>query len=206
MNVKFLIPVVVEELTDNCLSGYDLDWKNLILVDNSPDQFAKKYVERGAIVHSFPSNIGVSASWNIGIRSDADFLFIISQSIIFNKGFSEIIANINKADEYGLMTQEGWHCIGFTRKTFDIVGEFDETFYPGYYEDNDYAYRMKLVDIHGKNRNLPKVQLSTACQGNAMAIKSGKIVNVRFDLLGQYFVKKWGGYPGNEKFITPFNK
>ena len=49
-----------------------------------------------------------------------------------------------QANEYGLLTEEAWHCIGFTRKTFDKVGMFDEQFYPGYYEDNDYGYRLKI--------------------------------------------------------------
>lgn len=207
MNVKFVMPVVIEELTDKCLSGYDLDWKQLILVDNSLDQFAKKYIERGAVVHSNPTNIGVSASWNIGTQSDADFLFIISQSMRFNKGFSEMISKLDQANEYGLLTTEGFHCIGFTRKTFDTVGNFDEMFYPGYFEDNDFLYRLRLAGIHGDGvHTLPKVELDAICQGNALTLKSGKIANVRFDILCNYYIRKWGGSPGHETFTKPFNQ
>ena len=207
VNIKFVIPVIIEEITDKCLSKYDLDWKQLILVDNSKDGFCKKYLDKGAEIRFHPENLGVAGSWNYGIRSDADFLWIISSSLIFNKGFSELIEKTKEANEYGLLTDEAWHCIGFTRKTFDKVGMFDEQFYPGYYEDNDFGYRLKLAGIHNHPDfpSLPKVKIDVTCQGTATTLKSG-LVKPRFDLLQEYYKRKWGGLPGNEKFIIPFNQ
>ena len=206
MSVKFVIPVIMEDVTDKCLASYDLDWSLLMLIDNSKDGFAKKYIDRGVDVKFHPENLGVSGSWNYGIRTEADFLWILSSSLIFNNGFSELIKKMEFADEYGLLTDQAWHCIGFTKKTFDKVGFFDEQFYPGYFEDTDYLYRLKLAGIHNSvEHNLPKVDIDVTCQGTAMALKSGA-VNVRFDVLQEYYKRKWGGYPGEEKFIIPFNQ
>jgi len=205
MNVKFVIPIIVEEVTDKCLKTYDLDWSQLVLVDNSKESFGKKYEGRGAKIFYYPDNLGVPASWNLGIKEPSDFLWIVSSSVIFNHGFSELIEKTQFANEWGLLTEESWHCIGFTRKTLDLVGMFDEKFYPAYYEDNDYGYRLKLADIHqGEHNNLPKVGLDVTSQGIAMTLKAGK-VSVRFDLLEEYYKKKWGGSPRSETYTTPFN-
>ena len=207
MNIKFVIPVIVEEVTDRCLETYDLDWKQLILVDNSKNSFAKKYEGRGTEIHYYPNNLGVSASWNIGVKSDAEFLWIVSSSMIFNKGFSELVeATNNLADEYGLLSDHGWHCIGFTRKTFGIVGMFDEEFYPGYFEDNSYAYRLKINNIHNiGNHNIARVDINATCQGTALALKAG-VVHPEFTQLRELYKKMWGGYPGEETYLTKFNK
>lgn len=207
MNIKFVIPAIIEKITDKCLSSYDLDWSQLILVDNSKESFCTKYLGKGAEVRFHPENLGVAGSWNYGIRSDAEFLWIISSSIVFNKGFSELVEKTKEANEWGLLTEEAWHCIGFSRKTFDKVGMFDELFYPGYYEDNDFGYRLKLAGIHNNpdHPSLPKVKVDVTCQGTATTLKSG-LVKPRFDLLQQYYTRKWGGLPGYETFLTPFNQ
>jgi len=207
MNIKFVIPVIIQEITEKCLASYDLDWEQLIIVDNSKNSFAKKYIERGAEVRMHPQNLGVSGSWNYGIGSDAEFLWIISSSLIFNQGFSELVDRIDQANEYGLLTDQAWHCIGFTRKTLDTVGMFDEQFYPGYYEDNDYGWRLQLAGIHNapNHPSMPKIDIDVTCQGTATTLKSG-LISVRFDLLQDYYRHKWGGLPGSERFTKPFNQ
>lgn len=205
MNIKFVIPFMLEEVTDKCLEKYDLPWSQLILIDNSKDSFGKKYEGRGAKIFYYPENIGIAAAWNLGVKEDFDFLWIISSSMIFNKGFSELKEATKQANEWGLLTTEAWHCIGFTKKTFDLIGLFDEQFKPAYYEDNDFMYRIKLAGIHDVGHAaLPKVSLDTTCQGQAVTLKSGAIT-VRFDLLEDYYKRKWGGTPGKETYLTPFN-
>jgi hypothetical protein len=206
MNIKFILPVMIEKIADKCIASYDLDPHNLMIVDNSKRGFCKKYIEKGFDVYSHPENLGVPASWNIGMKSDADFLFIVSESLIFNKGFSELIEKLQFANEWGLLTNQAWHCIGFTRKTIEKVGLFDEQFYPAYFEDTDYCYRLKINHIHNEgNNNMPKVEIDVTCQGTALVLKSG-LVSVKFDRLIEYYKHKWGGLPDQEKFLTPFNQ
>lgn len=84
----------------------------------------------------------------------------------------------------------------------DKVGYFDETFRPCYWEDVDYSYRMKLL-------NLPHKGIST-CKFEhygSSAIRDGNIdIMPRYIENMKYYIEKWGGSRGLEKFKTPFNK
>ena len=59
---------------------------------------------------------------------------------------------------------------------------------------------LKLAGIHNHPDfpSLPKVKVDVTCQGTATTLKSG-LVKPRFDLLQEYYKRKWGGYPGEEK-------
>ena len=202
--IKFVIPVIMEDITDKCLEKYDLDWKDLILIDNSKEGFCKKYEGKGAAIYYHPENAGVSKSWNYGVKSDADYLWVLSSSLVFKHGFSELIEKMEYANDFGLLTNQAWHCLCLGRKTMDMIGLFDEKFYPGYFEDNDYLRRMKLAKIHDLGEyQMPKVELDVECQGTALAMKAGK-VEVDFATLLAYYVEKWGGNPGQEIFDLPF--
>lgn len=204
--IKIVIPVIIEKVTDKCLDRFDIDYQQLILIDNSRESFAKKYEGRGAQIYYHPENLGVPGSWNLGLKSEADFVWIVSSSLIFNAGFSELVEKMPQANEWGLLTDQAWHCIGFTRKTVDTIGYFDEQFYPGYYEDNDYGYRLQLAGIHNDGvHELPKVSLDVHNQGNALTMRSG-IVNVKFYRNQEYYQNKWGGLPGKEVYTAPFGR
>jgi GT2 family glycosyltransferase len=91
-----------------------------------------------------------------------------------------------------------------SKTCWEAVGEFDEVFYPAYFEDNDYHYRMKLMEI-------PAIVLPAAmfyhygsrtqneAEGSPI-VSGGMFENNR----AAYF-KKWGGVPGEEKFTHPYN-
>ncbi len=91
-----------------------------------------------------------------------------------------------------------------SRACWEAIGEFDELFAPAYFEDNDYHYRMKLMEI-------PAVVLPAAMfyhygsrtqnEAEGVPIVSGGM----FENNRAFYAKKWGGIPGQEKFKTPYN-
>jgi hypothetical protein len=182
----------------------DVDRERILIIDNSERSFGKTLGDYQ--VEYFPENKGVGSSWNIGFRRGAEYNILISASMYFKNGISELVKKLSYANEYGLLTYEGWHTIVIGRKTIDTIGEIDENFYPAYYEDNDYMYRMKLADIHNKpfGATLPKIDIDVECAGNAMSVKSGLVVD--FEKNAAYYEKKWGGKPGQEKYTKPFNE
>jgi hypothetical protein len=192
------------------------DWEHLLIVDNSKDSWCKKFEGRGAKIEYHPENIGVARSWNIGILKKCDYTFFVSSSVKFNKGFKEVVDNLNdlilkKAPgiEYGLFTQLGWHCNGISKETVRICGLFDENYYPAYEEDIDYCYRLYLADIHSyKNKtiknNVPIIVIDAKSFEIATTIKKAGL-HVNFQALRNYYITKWGGDHGNETFKTPFN-
>ena len=86
---------------------------------------------------------------------------------------------------------------------------FDENYFPAYFEDNDFHYRLKLA-ITKKYGNLKMhagtKKMNPALFRNSMTIKKDPKVNSGFTANQKYFTKKWGGPPGHEKFKTAWNK
>lgn len=86
-------------------------------------------------------------------------------------------------------------------KCWARVGEFDELFWPAYYEDNDYHYRMKLARVAAIT--YPPAMFfhwGSATQlealGRPLTDSSNQHAN---------YVRKWGGDPGKEAYTSPFN-
>jgi len=96
-------------------------------------------------------------------------------------------------------------CFMLSRETIDKVGYFDEKFYPAYFEDNDYHYRINLAGLRGV-----KTSKSLYFHYGSRTSKGGEKIKekVSFSYLTNrdYFIRKWGGKPGQETFTTPFNK
>lgn len=200
MKYLVIIPAVTESVTDKCLDLIRPEhYENILIIDNSKDGFAGKY---GISFKHFPENIGVARSWNIGVKKvledKLDYLIIMSSTVLLKNGLDDLIKTLeDNKYEYGFDTQIGWHLICFSRKTFEMVGLFDENFYPAYYEDSDYIRRMELMGIHcpvkREGRRLAKVQIDATTQGTSLAKNSGIPMNIQACL--DYFISKWGDSP-----------
>ena len=91
-----------------------------------------------------------------------------------------------------------------SKRCWEEVGELDELFAPAYFEDNDYHYRMKLLGINA------------ILYPPAMFYHYGSVTQLYADIrpivsTGMFennranYINKWGGMPGEEKFIYPYN-
>lgn len=97
-------------------------------------------------------------------------------------------------------------CFMINQRTIDEVGWFDENFRPGYFEDNDYHYRIHLAGFITANMaDVPHYHVGSQTQLNP-ANKAPVVTAKAFDLNRRYYVQKWGGTPGQETFTTPFNQ
>jgi len=96
-------------------------------------------------------------------------------------------------------------CFMIKRETIERVGYFDSNFYPAYFEDNDYHYRIKLAGLRGV-----KVNRALYFHYGSRTIKEGEDIRMRSNLgyvaNRDYYQRKWGGLPGQEKYTTPFNR
>lgn len=91
----------------------------------------------------------------------------------------------------------------YTRKAILSVGYNDVNFWPnGYFGDNDYVYRAMLAGVksctskhsfyfHFWSRTIYEAERKRAN-------------NVYFERNKKYYISKWGGLPGQEKFNKPF--
>lgn len=200
MKPLIVLPVVHEETTDACISSIAPKYRNnLLVVDNSVSGFAHKYeLEQ---TYTQKQNIGVSRSWNLGVktllRENHDFLIILSASLVFTDGMESLMEALRRNyDQNGMMTQEGWHCIAIHRRVFDLIGNFDTNFYPGYFEDSDFIRRMELAKIHEPTGKItfPGHEIQAKPAEVAHSMKRAKI-QVNMQACADYFIKKWGDYP-----------
>lgn len=188
MTYCLVIPVYLGgEVVDNLIDSLDIDLRNVILVDNSPDSYCNKFKHSSMQVFSYPQNIGVARAWNIGLKAQKDWTFILSQAVVFPNGFSEILLGVDpKASMY--MTQEGWHCVGINKDTVDIIGYFDENIWPAYGEDWDYNLRLVRSGL-----NTVVQYDDPAIAVSSIGSSSGLGQQINFQAVHNYLTEKWGG-------------
>ena len=217
LKINLIIPTLTRfDLLKRLLESVDkLKRKpdRIIVIDNSNGQLPDiKGIE---IVPA--SNLGVAQSWNLGIQMSSwdDIVVICNDDNILK---NEAIAEIEKlAIEYErhpfFASAAGGFSFFALRKNIaiNLVGYFDEGFYPAYYEDNDYHYRMKLKDLNFICTDKELYELGVDGQGSQTL--NGIItpqyikdyINAGF-LSNQYrYICKWGGMPDREQFKIPFN-
>ena len=102
-----------------------------------------------------------------------------------------------------LVDAPDFSCFLIKLETFLRIGYFDKKFFPAYFEDNDYHYRLKLGGMRGV-----KSRRALYYHFGSRTIKSGAKIsdsaNLGYTINRDYYRQKWGGLPGHEKFTEAF--
>lgn len=158
-------------------------------------------------------NLGVPASWNLGVTAaldtDADWLLILSTSIRFgDEGGRDLLDMLATTSEpYVVGTQHGWKCIALSRGLLTRVGRFDPVFSPAYREDTDYLVRMARAGLPSPRENggrLTQFTVDARSTGDGRTVTSG-LVHMDWDANLRAYVRKWGGDQGDERYQHPYN-
>lgn len=201
------------------LQYYAVDFPNtdVYIVDNGKQDIGRKIqslppipLGRDRVVIEPEKNIGVAASWNLlceHIFEHHSHAIILNDDVYWGRKEFEVSMFVNQFGTKGLITTPmDWCNFILPKQTFEEVGKFDEEFYPAYFEDNDYAYRMKLAGLEIMKVPFMLPQVHRVSQ--TMEKESG----IGYDEISQGFrknkkryIEKWGGEPGEEKYKTPFN-
>lgn len=177
------------------------------------------------IIDNWRDNIGVSAGWNQGIKKaieeECDLALVCNDDVILAPGTLwklalgflnnsvAMVTAVNARDGEPTETAEypespDFSCFMIQPRLFVTdFGQFDENFSPAYFEDNDMHYRIKLAG--GK----------AVCRTDAGMFHLGSVTqnwnpfepvvsSAMFEKNKGYYITKWGGTPGNEKFTEPF--
>lgn len=195
------------------LQYYCLDFpKTPIFVVNNSD--IDLVIHNKPQIHIFNThkNLGVAASWNKLI----DAIFedpAITDAIILN---DDIYWGQDKAAleafmlQYQLLDSKypyilvpdkkyDWSIFIINRRAWNLIGYFDEKFYPAYYEDKDYAYRAGLKDVPVSDILKPPARfVSSQTAAMEPSILNSSPRN------RELYIKKWGGEPGQEKYVKPY--
>jgi hypothetical protein len=195
------------DLLNPTLEKYVVDFPGtrILVIDNGDQEI---FAHASITTMKMPVNAGVAGSWNLICETifnqwEKKSAFVVNDDIYSGQTEDKIKSLILNWSDQGFITTTGTWCAFVMRKeTFEKVGRFDEEFSPCYFEDNDYAYRMKLSGVDVFNTRT----LSPTVYRNSMTIEKDPKLNMNYHKNYQRYIQKWGGTPGNEKFKTPFNE
>lgn len=187
-----------------------------------------KHIWTPYIGRQWEENKAISSVWNKqslrAFSEGCDYVLIINDdSWLYYKTLDKLVDYMKETgiilvsgtnshkDELFTEVERGpagldFSCFLIREETFDTVGLFDENFFPAYAEDNDYHYRIKLL-------GLPSYGLSDALfyhkndgsNTKARLVAEGKWQDQNYRNCIDYYTRKWGGKPHQERFKIPFN-
>lgn len=172
------------------------------------------------IIPNWNDNIGVSKGWNAGLKRSievgCDHAVILNDDVILYPGtINKIVSGTTKVDlmsatnlrddevHDGYDSHPDFSCFAVSPAEFvERFGWFDENFSPAYFEDNDMARRM-IVSGGVYARDLSAGMMH---RGSVTQNMDGPVVTSQmFERNREYYIRKWGGQPGEERFTSPFN-
>jgi len=160
----------------------------------------------GLVVLQARVNLGVAESWNIMCRiifQQYDYALILNDDIRIGGNANDIqeaICLMDISDSGVCTSEQGWCAFVLCKKTFIKIGDFDKIFFPAYFEDCDYSYRLKLAGkliLKSKDLNPEEYRQSSSIEKDSSLNKSKDNL--------QRYVEKWGGEPSSEKYTLPYD-
>ena len=192
------------DLLKPSLAMYKLDFPNINIhiINNGIENINE---EAKIKVHRTYRNIGVAASWNrlckIIFSEGHENALILNDDIYLGKKESEIIELCSTYKNSFIRATPDFCAFIISKHVWDEVGEFDECFFPAYYEDKSYDYRMKLKRI----MRIKTPRLNPHIYNSSKTLEK---YSELMELIRQnrtLYTKMWGGEPERETFKKPFN-
>lgn len=145
---NLIVPVLNRyDLLQRMLDSIDHPIRHLVLIDNGDNMDKLRFPDYVTHVHyiPLPANLGVAASWNLGIKvlPHHEKWIVASNDIILQPGD---LGHFEDAEPRELVLTEAppnWQLFCIGEEVVREVGLFDENFHPAYFEDDDYERRAK---------------------------------------------------------------
>jgi GT2 family glycosyltransferase len=146
------IPVIIVptlnryDLLDSMLDNINYPVENILVIDNGNGYKTDKNVT----VLNMPANLGMSASWNLGIKlyPHSKYWLFASADTTWGENSLKEIDDASGSDKL-VLTDDAYGCFSVGENVIDSVGLFDEYFYPIYFEDNDFHERVSRICPEG---------------------------------------------------------
>ena len=195
------------DLLNEALIKYFEDFQNteIFIIDNGNQDIITR--ENKFAIYRPESNLNVSGSWNAIMdyanRVGATHVLMLNDDVYLGKTEQTINLFLETNGGYGFYNSfYNWCSFILEVKTFNKVGLFDQEFFPNYFNDNDFFWRMQLIDTPMFYTHI----LDPIVYRNSMSIEKDPSLNSRFMDYRQNYINKWGGLPTEEKYVTKFNE
>jgi len=155
-----IVPVLTRpDLLHRMLLSIDYPVADLVIIDNGhiiPRDPVCWSAERVHVI-TMPTNLGVPASWNLGIKSlpHAPWWLICNFDIVFRAGSLERLAAVQSGGVVLSAASPPWACFALHDEAVQQVGLFDEGLYPAYFEDCDYERRLRAAGVPIVTTDIP---------------------------------------------------
>lgn len=159
-------------------------------------------------------NVGCTVAWNMGLKramdEGAEWCIWMSSACRFGPAGGLDFIEALAVPGHVVESQLRGHLIAIHRSVTERIGYCDENFWPSYWQDTDWAYRVRLG--FGDELVWRHAEVDASSHTIGHSVTSGK-VSVNFLELAAYYNRKWGGEAqgaweqtiGNV-FTTPFGE
>lgn len=210
------------DLAFRMLDSIDVDVERLLIVDNSTDApdtmtglrpfLGHRNGGRTKVWRPPYTGIGYGGAINLMVSQnpDAPWWMWVSNDVEFHPGhLATVVARMNEATGPRIVTG-GFTWGAVNAELVDVVGLVDDwSFFPVYYDDNDYHYRCKLAGVEWIEDWATGSTHGDGVHGASVTIRSDPAARLANDRSFQHnaraYVAKWGGGPGHERFTTPWD-
>lgn len=158
--MKLIVPVLNRyDLLQRMVHSIDYQLDELLIIDNGDRLAALEIprVVRNLRILRMPTNLGVAASWNLGIKlyPEDPVWFFGSADTVYGSGALERLSEANW-DEITLCREfPHWQSFAIGEWVVRKVGLFDENYYPIYFEDTDYTWRAAAQAVRIRRLDIP---------------------------------------------------
>lgn len=215
MTIPVLIAPVLNryDLLERMLRSVTVPVERGLIIDNGQSGYAKPDwigPEWRFAVPPFGS-LGYPGSINFGIMQtpDAPWWLWTSNDVVFGPDDLAAIAAQMEDPEPRIVTYH-FAAGALNRAVVQRIGLFDEwSFWPLYFDDNDYAYRATLAGVEirwydgGMSEGADGHKTSLTIFSDPELAKANAVT---WDINRAAYVEKWGGPPGQETLKTPWGK
>ena len=208
MNVLFVPTLGLDlSLIERLANSVDYPIRSKVIFNNGEpgacDEFRDKH-DDWQVTESAVGNMGVAGSWNQCAKMfpEEKSWLLMNDDAYFLPGYLETIANCARTHEQEpvihLNSSNAYYCFVWTQRGRREFGEFDENFWPAYYEDCDYRVRLRSKGYNGfvyaleGKEPLPHGKTKTGGVNYNAVIQGCGLLN------RQYWFYKWG----NQNFET----
>ncbi len=188
---------LLEQLIDSAERG-SLKPRGYVIVDNG----GKCPLEGPNITCIAPGrNVGVAAAWNLLLdHAGEEALVISNDDIVFGpRTFEELVTGVAR---HPFVSGLGFALFAQSPECVKRVGFYDENFWPAYYEDDDYAHRLRRAGIEPLSVLSEPVQHLGWATTRALGDRASYIHEQR-EVNARYFEAKWGS--SGAHYAEPFD-
>ena len=195
------------DLLNDALAKYFDDFKNthIAICDNGKQDIITR--EENFMIYRPEQNLGVAGSWNMLMdysdKIGATHVLVLNDDVYLGRTEHEVKMIIRNNPDFDFINSfQNWCSFILKIDMWKKVDGFDTEFFPAYYEDNSFDYKMTLAKANKTWTSF----LDPILYRNSMTIAKEPALNSRFMQNRQLYIDMWGGLPTEEKFTTKFNK